>query len=175
MPGDNYRSIFNEENPNYVEVIDKIELTNNNDYALFRIPPIEFDTFTQPAQLTDCSGGSKANMGDELTIFGLGENTANFYEYADSMIGKCFQVLEQTEQCDSVAVDKGMANNYFCADSDYCYYDQGGPIVAVRNKIAYVVSMVENTGRTCDSKCRQFQFLEYSKFNCFVSLIFQDR
>ena len=147
-PGDDYSNVFDSSNPNLVEISTKATF-GNGEVALFQIPPITFDEFTQPAQLSDCSGPSGPIVGDQLAIFGLGEYSAS-EGGSDTVQGKCIDVVENSANCTSSAA--AMGSNYFCANSDFCYNDRGGPLVATKNGVHYAVSVIEYTESYCIRK-----------------------
>ena len=162
VPGYKIHEFVSGSYPNYLTMTDRQVLPSNSDLAIFKIPPVTFDSNTQPIMLTDCSGGSGANIGDVLTIFGLGDTTPTLYNVPDRMQVKCFEVEQSSTTCDSVATTNGWSS-YFCGDSDFCNGDNDGPIVAYRDNTAYLVSMVPYTSASCDGKFFQLSFLGQSR------------
>ena len=149
-PGSGWHNLFNSSIHNLLSVTEQIPVGDSG-LTLLKIPPVSFDSFTYPANLTDCSGESKVNIGDVLTVFGFGEHTATSYAFPDSLQAKCFEVEENSASCSSTAIEQRI-NSYFCGNMDYCFRDFGAPVMAFRKDIPYVASLGGFSLRVCNGQ-----------------------
>ena len=141
QPHESFSDLFNGSHSKVVDVINTIPIENNTELYLSRVsPPMVFGRNAQPALISDCSGPSNPIVGERLALFGLGYDTLNDYNTADTMQVVCGQVYDPSV-CASIAAGFGLTES-ICMTGTPCSWDWGGPIMAKQGNDNYLVGII---------------------------------
>ena len=148
--GQSFTDIFQESNPNIINVDEIIAIPGNSDLILLRLAShIPFGPLTSAVSISDCSGPSKPIIGESLAYYGLGYTT--YGNNAETMQVKCGEVVVTTAGCINIASYYGMEES-FCMITTACSNDRGGPIVAFEDNQVYLVGIQVGLVSNCYGK-----------------------
>ena len=144
-PGQNYAAALS--GPNVVNVVQNIYVAPG--LSIVKVsPPITFGPLASAALLSDCSGPSNPQLGQDVAFYGMGRDETG--SYPDSVMVGCGQVIAPTASCDFDVGDRGFSYS-LCLLTNACTRDWGGPIMA-KGPDGYYLAAIIHRVNSCSGK-----------------------
>ena len=135
--------------------------TVSSDLTIVKVSPsIPFGPHVSAARISDCSGPSSGQVGENVAFYGMGYDTSN--TFSNGVKVSCSQIVEQTSSCvNDVTIDSFI--NSRCFLNYACPFDWGGPIMSKGPDGYYVVALIDNFNSPCSCRfsfsCKGIQCL----------------